>query len=658
VIEVPRIIIVAGLLAAFMLGEASLSAEATTPVPSGARLNDIPAVFEPRAQDEDFTRIEAMVPMRDGVKLYTVVLVPKRGAASPIILSRTPYNAAKRARRIASPRLASTLTYGDEFLVLAGYIRAFQDVRGKDKSEGEYVMTRPQRGPLNPTTTDHSTDTWDTIDWLVKNVPNNNGSVGMIGVSYEGYLALIGMLDPHPALKVVVPINPMVDGWKGDDWFHNGAFRQFNLDYIYRQTSGARSEIYPAYGFYDQYSFFLSAGSSAAAGRIVGADQLPFWKLLIEHPAYDSFWELQAVDTLLRKRSGNVKSLVVHSLFDQEDIHGAISAYRALESGDLGNDMSFLVLGPWSHGQSMRTGSALGALEWDSDTAKYFRQRVLQPFLDRNLVGASAGGEPPPVLAFDTGTREWMGYTSWPQSCAVTCAHRATSLYLAPGSSLKFAAADAGAPYEEYVSDPSKPVPFRVRPIRPIYGEGSTWNSWLADDQRPFSDRTDVLTYVSDVLSEPLQISGSPVARLTASTSGTDADWVVKLIDVFPDEVAAGTQLGGFQFMVAGEILRGRYRESFSKPAPIAPQEPLAYRVEMPAVNHTFLPGHRVMVQIQSSWFPLYDRNPQQFVDNVFLAQPGDYRKATQRIYHTGRRASFIELPVVRRDSQPPRSLN
>jgi putative CocE/NonD family hydrolase len=360
-----------------------------------------------------------MIPMRDGVKLHTVIMVPSgRNERMPILLTRTPYEASKRVSRTDSPHQTSILPAADEPIVSAGYIRVYQDVRGKYRSEGSYISTLPLRGPLNAGAADHSTDAWDTIDWLVRNVAECNGRVGITGTSYDGYLTLMALIEPHPALKVAVPVNPMVDGWMGDDWFHNGAFRPVMLDYIYKQTSSADSHFSLGHGHYDDYEYFLTAGATGELGRRAGADRLPFWNLLTEHPAYDEFWQLQAVDRVLRAHPTDVPTLLVHGLYDQEDIYGAPVAYQALEAGDRANDRNFLVIGPWHHGQSNLAGASLGAIEWGSDTAKYFRERVLQPFLDRYLKEGHEAASPPlpPVLAFETGSNEWRRLDSWPVS--------------------------------------------------------------------------------------------------------------------------------------------------------------------------------------------------------------------------------------------------
>jgi hypothetical protein len=341
--------------------------------------------------------------------------------------------------------------------------------------------------------------------------------------------------------------------------------------------------------------------------------------------------------------------MIVHSLWDQEDIYGGIAVYKAIKPKDTNNDKVFLVMGPWHHGQEIDEGSSLGALKFNSDTGLYFRQNVLRPFLDQYLKDGAPKADIPAVTAFETGTNTWRRLSAWPAGCASGCTVRPTPLYLTAGLKVGFAVPKSGdGEFDEYISDPAKPVPFRARPIQPVgYTTGYTWAQWLVDDQREASGRPDVLAFVSDTLRAPVKISGQPVANLIASTSGTDSDWVVKLIDVYPDEVAGQAAMGGYELMVSADVFRGRYRESLETAKPIAAGKPLLYRFELPTANHVFLPGHKIMVQIQSSWFPLYDRNPQTFVPSIFWAKPGDYRKAEQRVYHTSGEASFIELPLV-----------
>jgi putative CocE/NonD family hydrolase len=610
--------------------------------------SDIPEKFTPTTGDFDFSKREVMIPMRDGVKLHTVIMVPRGIQQAPMMLERTPYGASKAASRSESSHLSAVLPRGDDVISLSGYILVFQDVRGKFGSEGSYVMNRPLRGALNGSATDHATDTWDTLDWLSKNVKESNGRVGMIGTSYGGFLVLMALVNPHPALKVAVAIAPMVDVWRGDDWFHNGAFRQiYALDYAYEQTASKKSEEQLWRGKYDDYDTFLEAGSPEALAQRTGSDQLPFWQRLRQHPAYDAYWQQQAVDRLLASLPLGVPTMYVDGLWDQEDIYGATAAYAATETKDSANDRNFLVIGPWNHGGSNRDGSSLGALRFDGDTGLWFRRSVLQPFLDQYLKEGAPKANTPPVLAFEIGTNIWRRYQQWPQSCERGCTAGMRPLYLIKDGSLSFKAASSAAlVFDEFVSDPAKPVPYRLRPIRPVYWDGSSWGQWLVDDQRNFSDRPDVLVYRSPVLTEPLRIAGQPIVHLHASTSGTDTDWVVKLIDVYPDEVSSQPALGGYQLMVAADILRGRYRESFERAAPVPTGKVLEYRFALPNANHVFLPGHRVMVQVQSSWFPLYDRNPQTFVDNIFLAKPADYRKAMQRVYSGSATPSRIDLPV------------
>ena len=614
--------------------------------------SETPAQLQPATSSFDYVKRDVMIPMRDGVRLHTVIVVPKGAHNAPMLLTRTPYSATAQTSQAASSHLGPILEGYDnptDVIVEGGYIRVVQDIRGKYGSEGDYVMTRPLHGPLNPTPVDESTDTYDTIDWLVKNVPESNGKVGILGISYDGFLPLMALVNPHPALKVAVPMNPMVDGWMGDDWFHYGAFRQQNLPYIYEQEGTRDNSAKWWFSHHDDYDEFMAAGSAGELGREHGLEQVGFWRKILEHPSYDSWWQQQAMDRILAAQPLKVPTMLVDSLWDQEDIYGALAVYKAIKPKDKNNDMVYLVMGPWHHGQEIGDGSSLGALKFNSDTGLYFREHILRPFLDRYLKGNVATPDIAPVTAFETGTNHWERLPAWPAGCARDCQIQPAPLYLRAGLKLDFTAPQKGAAYDEYVSDPAKPVPFRARPIQPVgYTDGFTWSEWLVDDQREQSGRPDVLTFTSDVLTEPVKISGQPVANLVASTSGTDSDWVVKLIDVYPDQVAAQPEMGGYQLMISADIFRGRYRESLSIPKAIEPNKPLLYRFALPTANHVFLPGHRIMVQVQSSWFPLYDRNPQNFVSNIFWAKPGDYRKATQRIYHEPGEASFIEIPIVK----------
>ncbi|WP_426702269.1 CocE/NonD family hydrolase [Rhodanobacter sp. Col0626] len=613
--------------------------------------SETPAKFVPATGSFDYVQRDVMIPMRDGVKLHTIILVPKGATHAGILLTRTPYDAKALTAHTMSGHLGPMLQGYDnptDVIVEDGYIRVVQDVRGKYGSEGDYVMNRPVHGPLNPTPVDDATDTYDTIDWLVKNIPESNGKVGTLGISYDGFEPLMALVNPHPALKVSVPMNPMVDGWMGDDWFHNGAFRQQNMSYIYEQTASRDNGIKWWTSFHDEYDLFMHFGSAGELGRQYGMGQLGFWNKVLAHPAYDSFWSDQAVDRLLATQPLKVPVMLVHSLWDQEDIYGALAVYRAIKPKDTGGNMVKLVMGPWHHGQQIDEGSSLGAIRFGSDTAKYFREKILRPYLAQYLKDGAPRADLAPVTAFQTGSNQWQRLDRWPLVCDRGCASKSRALYLEPDQQLGFAAPSAGAAYDEYISDPAHPVPFRARPIQPIgYDAGQTWSQWLVDDQREASGRTDVLSYISAPLTAPLTIAGAPEVNLVASTSGTDSDWVVKLIDVYPDQVAEQPEMGGYQLAVSMDILRGRYREGFAEAKPIAANQPLAYRFPLPAANHVFLPGHRIMVQVQSSWFPLYDRNPQSFVPNIFWARPADYVKATQRVYHAPDKASFIALPVI-----------
>ena len=618
--------------------------------------SETPQSFQQSTVGMDYDRREVMIAMRDGVKLHTVILVPKAAKHAGILMTRTPYDANVLTQNAYSVHLATALYGYDnavEALIPGGYIRVVQDIRGKYGSEGDYVMNRPLHGvpgTLNPTPVDESTDTYDTIEWLIHNVPETNGKVGILGISYDGFLALEPLVNPHPALKVSVPMNPMVDGWMGDDWFHNGAFREQNMPYILQQSASRGNTIHWRSSNFDDYDTYLQAGSAGALGREEKMDQIGFWNKLVAHPAYDSFWSSQAVDRVLAENFAahplSVPTMLVDSLWDQEDIYGAIAVYKALSAQH--SDKLYLVIGPWHHGQEIEDAGSLGAVNFHSDTGLYFMEHILAPFLAHYLQDGAPAINVAPVTAYVTGTDHWERLKNWPSGCDSGCAPTMKPLYLAAGDKLDFSKPAAGGGFDEFVSDPAKPVPYRARPSEPIgYTPNLSWVRWLVDDQREFSGRPDVLTFTSDALTEPLKISGQPVANLVASTTGTDADWVVKLIDVYPAEVAGQPKMGGYQLPVSMDIFRGRYRESFAQAEPLVAGKPLTYKFALPTTNHVFLPGHKIMVQVQSSWFPLYDRNPQTFVPNIFFAKPGDYQKASERVYHSAGDASFVDLPVV-----------
>jgi uncharacterized protein len=638
--------------ALLLLFAVSVPAVADEPLPS-----EMPTAFVPRVESFDYIKREAMIPMRDGVKLQTVILVPRGAQRAPILLSRTPYGASSRIGKNDSAHLAALLDssdVADDAILNSGYIRVLQDVRGKHGSEGDYVMTRPLSGPLNSTGVDHSTDTYDTIDWLIKNIPETNGKVGILGISYDGFTSLMALVHPHPALRAAIPINAMVDGWMGDDWFHKGAFRQDSLTYIHDQEATRGSDISWWTDHYDDYDTWLSVGSAGEMARRHGLEQTGFAAKVMNHPAYDEFWQGQALDKILAKQGVTVPVMLVHSLWDQEDIYGNIALYKALKAKQADTSNVYLVIGPWFHHQQRLDGSAIGPIRFGSDTAEYFRKQLVRPFFDHYLKDDAPPLKIAQVSAFETGANRWEALTTWPSGCDSGCSIHDEKLYLQSRGRLHLGAEPGVAPragtaeFESYVSDPAKPVPYIPRPVHIGGDEGARWQTWLVSDQRDVASRTDVLSFTTPVLTQALKVSGEPIANLIASTSGTDGDFVVKLIDVYPDEMGREPKMGGYQLMVSADILRGRYRDSFSNPKPIPADQPQTFRFALPTVNHVFLPGHRVMVQVQSSWFPLYDRNPQTFVDNIFFAKPGDYQKATIKIFDGGSSLSFVELPVVR----------
>lgn len=631
------------LLASTLLSSVAIAQ--TAPAPSPSVLvpgGDIPAKFTPPSEDRDYIKREVMIPMRDGVKLYTVIVIPKNAVNAPIVLTRTPYNAAGRANRMDSPSMLSTLPLSDEGFVKAGYIRVYQDIRGKYGSEGAYVVTRPVVGPLNETNVDHVTDAYDTIDWLVNkaNLPQSNGRVGMIGSSYEGFTVVMALLKPHPALKVAAPQSPMIDGWMGDDWFHYGAFRLANIAWLGGQTGYKGAGKAPPTGGYDDYDNFRDIGSAGAWAKKSGYDQLPYWQRMVSHPAYDGFWSGQALDKLILNNPSDVPTIWEQGLWDQEDMYGAIHTWEALKgAGKLGNN--HLVMGPWRHSQINREGRSLGPLQWNGDTALQYREDMILPFFNQYL----KDGPPvtiPAATIYNTAENHWDRFADWPLACAKGCSSALTPIYLQAAGGLGFDPAASGE--DSYVSDPAKPVPHLPRPVN--FGDGR-WGDWLVSDQRGVDGRPDVMTYQTPVLTEAVRVSGAPMADIFARTTGTDGDFVVKVIDVYPAEYATDPKMGGYQLAISMDIFRGRYRNSFEHPSAIPAGKVQEYRFRLPAVNHVFLPGHRIMVQVQSSQFPLYDRNPQTYVPNIFLAKPGDYRKATVSIERGAAGASSVLLPVV-----------
>ena len=584
-------------------GAALAGGALTVPPPA----NEIPAEFKPHTDTFDYTRRDVMIPMRDGVRLKTLILIPRGVDHAPILLTRTPYGATERIEQHESAHLSEVIgnsDVADDAVIHGGYIRVMQDVRGKHDSEGDYAMTRPLHGPLNPTEVDHATDTYDTIDWLVKNIPESNGKVGILGISYDGFTSLMALVNPHPALRAAVPINAMVDGWMGDDWFHKGAFRQNSLLYFHDQEATRGEHLHWWSDHYDDYDTWLSAGSAGDMAHLHGLDQVGFAGKVMSHPAYDSFWQDQALDKILAARGVTVPTMLVHSLWDQEDIYGNIALYKALESQPGDHSNLFLVLGPWFHHQERLDGSRVGAIEFGSDTARYFRLHILRPFLDHYLKDDAPPLAVAPVNAFETGTNRWLSSRAGPPGARKIAASTPKNVF-ASRRRARPGGLRPDANFESYVSDPAKPVPYLPRPINTSGPDGeSVWQTWLVSDQREAASRTDVLSFSTPPLQKPVKISGEPIANLVASTSGTDADFVVKLIDVYPDEVGRDPRMGGYELMVAADILRGRYRESFSDPKPIPAGKSQMFRFALPTANHVFLPGHRIMVQVQSTLVP------------------------------------------------------
>ena len=629
---------------ALSIAFATTVALAQTPQRVTPMTPDVMEKYEQVLPHADFIRREVMVPMRDGIKLYTAIVMKKGTSNAPILLSRTPYDAYKATHRVASQRIADIVEVMDVEFVEDGYIRVYQDIRGLHRSEGQWVLNRPLAGPVNDTGIDESTDAYDTIEWLVKNTPESNGNVGVIGSSYLGFTTLMAQINPHPALKATVPQSPMVDGWMGDDWFHNGAFRINSLDYIVGlSTNKGDGGGDFALGGGDDYTRYLEAGSVGDIARMLGILHYPGVRKFLDNPAYTDFWALQAVDKWLAERPLTVPTLLEVGQWDQEDSYGAPAVYRALEPKDKNNDRVALHIGPWRHSGANHYGFDLGDLIFTGDTAREWRVKYVKPFFDHWLRG---GPDPktPPVLTYATGANQWNVSPRWPMGTA-------TPIYLAAGGVATFDRPKA-AGHEDYVSDPAKPVPFLPRPID--MGDALQWKPWLIRDQRFVSERPDVASWKSAPLEKEVHIMGAPEVELFAATTGTDSDWVVKLIDVYPNDVPEAASQGGkpsmagYELPIGIEIFRGRYVKSLSKPSPLKPGKVEHFRWKLPDVDHVFLPGHRIMVQIQSTLFPLYDRNPQTFVDNIMYAKPGDYQKATQSVWYGGATPSGVTLPVVR----------
>lgn len=583
-----------------------------------------------------FKRTEAMIPMRDGVKLFTVILTPENQIEPlPIMFNRTPYG----VKGWSSDRLNAA----QPELVKENFIFAFQDIRGLNESEGEFAMVRPPRDKRDAKSIDESTDTYDAIDYLVKNVPKNTGKVGIFGVSYPGFLATVSLVDPHPALKAVSPQAPMTDVWMGDDFFHNGAFRQ-SYGYEYVKSLETEKHGIDVSLDKDAYDWYLALGSLAKLTEMDGR-KFPTWNNFVAHPNYDAFWQQRAVQRYLK--AAPLPTLIVGGWWDQEDLFGPLATYKALEKYDTKNQV-FLVEGPWNHGGWNGRGRSLGEIDFGSDTGNYYRAEIQAPWFAYYLKGKGTLKQAEATI-FQSGTNRWMTYDEYPPRRGV----KPRNIYFQANGGLSFdkpktAKNDSG--FDSYVSDPANPVPYRKRPIEATYDpKGSGWRPWLVQDQRFLGDRKDVLRWQTEPLTEDVTITGDIIAHLFASTTGSDSDWIVKLIDVYPNENQTETRMAGYQLMVAEEILRGRFRRSFEKPEAITPNKVQEYTIDLRGNDYSFRKGHRIMVQVQSSWFPLYDRNPQKFVPNIFLAQPGDFQAATQRIYHSAEFPSHVTVSVAAR---------
>jgi hypothetical protein len=583
----------------------------------------------------------AMIPTRDGARLHTFVYRPvNHSEALPFIMLRTPYGIAHSPARFLA-------TYLKE-LAAEGYIFVFQDIRGRYDSEGQFVMNRPLHDPQDAHGVDESTDTWDTVDWLLKNVPGNNARVGVLGVSYPGWLAAMAGINPHPAVKAISPQAPMTDAWMGDDFFHQGAFRlSYGFEYATSMELSNDGSVPVPTDRYDTYDWYLKLGSLAnVTTGVLKGKSVPTWTNFATHPTYDAVWKARALPTYLT--SLTVPTMTVGGWWDQEDFYGALKTYETLEKLDT-KGINYLVVGPWNHGGWSRgAGDSLGKISFDDSTGAFFREQAQAPWFAHWL--KDKGNLPlPEALLFEAGSNRWRAFDTWPPKNGTSRA-----LYFGPNGTLSFDPPTGGSrgrqinEFDQYVSDPAHPVPYRARPIQLTYASrGSDWYTWLTQDQRLTDGRPDVLTWQTGPLSEAVTIAGDIRARLFASTTGRDADWVVKLIDVYPDSGDFAPRMGGYEFMIANDILRGRYRTSWSHPTPLVPNQVTPFTVDLHQQDYTFLPGHRIMVQVQSSWFPVYDRNPQTWVPNIFEAKAADFQAQTHRVYRSARFPSRLEVTTV-----------
>lgn len=592
------------------------------------KTSDQPAV----ENNKPFEKRDEMIRMRDGVRLHTLIFTPKaQSGALPLLMERTPYGVSDNDSDSINRRFRD--------FVPDGYVFVLQDIRGRYGSEGQFVMNRPMHDKKDPKGIDESTDTYDTIEWLIHNVRGNNGRVGILGVSYDGWLSAVATVDAHPALKASSPQAPMTDTWLGDDFFHNGAFRQ-SYGYEYVRMMESSKENADVTFDKDAYDWYLEKGALGKTTEL-NAGKFPTWNAFVTHPSYDDYWRARGAGNYLKATA--VATLVVGGWWDQEDYYGALATYQALEKFDKTNH-NFIVLGPWNHGGWGGPGRSLGQINFGNPTGDYFRAHAEAPFFAHYLKDKGRLDEPE-ALTFQSGTNQWTRSDHWPPKEAAN-----RELYLRNGRTLSFEKPNGANEQESesYVSDPANPVPYRKRPIQPTYGRGSSWYTWLVQDQRFLQDRKDVLSWQTAPLEQDLTIDGYVIAHLFASTTGTDSDWVVKLIDAYPDTNPEEPAMAGYQLMIVDEIFRGRYLKGFEKATPIVANEVNEINIDLRANNHTFKKGHRLMVQVQSTWFPLYDRNPQKFVQNIFLAQPQDYQSATQKIYESPRYPSRVTIPVIK----------
>jgi putative CocE/NonD family hydrolase len=577
-----------------------------------------------------------MIPVRDRVRLHTVVFAPDQSAAPlPFLITRTPYGTGVTEERFNAGD--SNRELRDE-----GYIFVLQDIRGRFQSEGQFVMQHPPRDRSVAISVDEGTDTYDTIDWLLKTVPNNNGRAGIYGVSYGGWLTVMALLEPHPALKAASEQASPADMFLGDDFHHNGAFRlSYGFEYAALLESAKEANTHWTFDKYDTYEWYLDLGPLSNANAKYFHGRIPTWNDFVAHPSYDEFWKRQSFFTYLNS-GAKVPNLNVAGWYDQEDFYGPVTVYELYEQKSDPQRLNYIVAGPWNHGGwAGGDGRKLGAIDFGSDTSRHFRANVQAPWFAYWLKDKGQLKQPE-ALVFQTGSNKWEQYDSWPPRQSTP-----RKLYFHAAGKLSFEPPSATAQsFDEYVSDSANPVPYRRRPISPTY-PGPAWTTWLLEDQRFVDHRPDVATWITDTLTDDIVIAGDIVADLYASTSGTDSDWVVKLIDVYPEQYEANPELGGYELIIADEVFRGRFRNSFQRPEAIPAGQPLEYKIDLHTNDHAFLKGHRIMVQVQSTWFPIIDRNPQTFVPNIFDAKASDFRKATQRIYRDAQHASSIVLPIV-----------